>query len=83
MRWILLMLASVASSSDSRFVPDAMIDASAVCSELRLTRCNPDANWPVVLWLRAAQSHVCRVQSFTRPPRRACKEQEEEDQTGD
>lgn len=40
-RWILLMLARLASSSDMRFVPDAMIDASAVSSELRLTREQP------------------------------------------
>jgi hypothetical protein len=47
MRWILLVLARLASSSDMRFVPDAMMDASAVSSELRLTREQPDADWPV------------------------------------
>lgn len=50
MRWILLMLATVASSSDMRFVPEAMMDASAVSSESRLSASNPDSNWPVVCY---------------------------------
>lgn len=51
MRWILLVLARLASSSDMRF---AMMDASAVSSELRLTREQPDADWPE----SAASIHV-------------------------